>query len=452
MGKGENLIGQKFGKLTVLYRDEDRVSASGKKSVIWHCKCDCGNEVNVKAANLKRGSTKSCGCSQGFIQRSFKDRSGERYGRLLVLYRAPDYISPKGKHIVQWHCLCDCGKECIIGVNSLRNGKSASCGCLRKEITHNRLFEDLSGKQFGRLTVQARGDDHVSCSGERRVKWICKCECGNTILVTAHDLKSGHTLSCGCYKRDIITQCEELVGRKFGKLTVISRAPNYIRPNGQAAIMWHCKCECGGTCIVSSGHLKDGHTQSCGCNGGKFIDLTGQRFSKLTVMNRADDYINPGGQHTTMWHCKCDCGNEIDVAGTSLKTGATSSCGCYKQSKLELLVNNYFQANGYIINEDYVTQMRFDDLKGVGGGMLSYDFAYFEEGKIIYLIECQGNQHFEPVDYFGGEETFEIQKIHDRLKKNYAEEHGIKLLEIDYTLDTYEKVSAVLDKYIVYRQ
>lgn len=42
-------------------------------------------------------------------------------------------------------------------------------------------------------------------------------------------------------------------------------------------------------------------------------DLTGKRFSKLTVLYQADDYIEKSGKHRTRWHCRCDCGNEKDV-------------------------------------------------------------------------------------------------------------------------------------------
>lgn len=61
---------------------------------------------------------------------------------------------------------------------------------------------------------------------------------------------------------------------------------------------------------------------------GKFIDLTGKKFGHLTVLFRAK---NKGT--ATMWHCKCDCGNEVDVSGGHLKDGHTASCGCLKDYK-----------------------------------------------------------------------------------------------------------------------
>ncbi len=60
----------------------------------------------------------------------------------------------------------------------------------------------------------------------------------------------------------------DLIGRRFGMLTVIQRASP--KPYTQEAI-WLCKCDCGNTTEVTSGSLKRGDTKSCGCNKGKFV-------------------------------------------------------------------------------------------------------------------------------------------------------------------------------------
>ena len=66
-------------------------------------------------------------------------------------------------------------------------------------------------------------------------------------------------------------QCEDLVGRKFGRLEVVARAPDYIRNDGRKEVMWECRCSCGNpnTVIVMSGNLKRKNrgTKSCGCIG-----------------------------------------------------------------------------------------------------------------------------------------------------------------------------------------
>ena len=64
--------------------------------------------------------------------------------------------------------------------------------------------------------------------------------------------------------------------------------------------------------------------------GSNYIDLTGQRFGRLTVLGRADDHITAKGYKHVMWHCVCDCGNKKVVRGKSLRGGVTTSCGCFR--------------------------------------------------------------------------------------------------------------------------
>lgn len=63
-----------------------------------------------------------------------------------------------------------------------------------------------------------------------------------------------------------------------------------------------------------------------------FQDLTGQKFGKLLVIKRAEDYISPSGNRTPCWLCVCDCGNQKIVASASLKKG-TQSCGCIQRER-----------------------------------------------------------------------------------------------------------------------
>lgn len=61
----------------------------------------------------------------------------------------------------------------------------------------------------------------------------------------------------------------------------------------------------------------------------KFVDLTGQRFGRLTVIKRVE---NNGKK--VMWLCRCDCGNETTVFSGYLRNGDTKSCGCLSKDKL----------------------------------------------------------------------------------------------------------------------
>lgn len=62
---------------------------------------------------------------------------GQRFGRLLVIGEAKNYITPKGKEYTQWTCKCDCGKEVVVRATSLKSGDTTSCGCYMKEAVYN---------------------------------------------------------------------------------------------------------------------------------------------------------------------------------------------------------------------------------------------------------------------------------------------------------------------------
>lgn len=56
-----------------------------------------------------------------------------------------------------------------------------------------------------------------------------------------------------------------LIGQKFNRLLVIDKAEKYISPSGNKMNQWLCRCDCGNKIVVTTGHLKSGHTKSCGC-------------------------------------------------------------------------------------------------------------------------------------------------------------------------------------------
>jgi hypothetical protein len=111
-------------------------------------------------------------------------------------------------------------------------------------------FIDLSGQQFGRLTVV--GEAYRDRDG---VHWKCRCVCGNLQDVRGYQLRSGRTKSCGCLS------VLQLVGQKFGRLTVVGEAGR----NKYSWVLWRCRCVCGNEATVSTARLRSGKTASCGC-------------------------------------------------------------------------------------------------------------------------------------------------------------------------------------------
>ncbi|MBO5897533.1 MAG: hypothetical protein J6R04_00815 [Clostridia bacterium] len=453
-----DLTGMQFGHLTVLYRTDDYVSKSGYKKIRWHCSCQCGKEIDVTSDLLRKGKTQSCGCLQSKLTsaRSLEELTGQQFGRLTVISRADDYIEKNGGKRVRWRCLCECGNIKIVRAQTLKNGLTKSCGCLKKENTSLRCFKDIVGQHFGRWVVVKREQDYVSPSGYHRTQWLCKCSCGTERIVDASSLMGGRSISCGCYKAEITSKTTliDIINKRFGRLVVLERVEDHITSGGRQIPRYLCNCDCGNLHTATSSSLLSGSVKSCGClqqdvwkNPYNFNDLQGRKFGKWTVLERCDDALYRAGSRDTRWLCQCECGNYRSVLSNSLKNGKSLSCGCWKQSKLEMLVNQYLQSIGMILGMDYSQQSTYNDLVGINQGKLRFDFTIYEDGEILCFVECQGEQHYRPVKYFGGENKFEIQQYNDKMKVSYAENIGVPLIEIPYYANSYDEIVAILQSY-----
>lgn len=122
-----------------------------------------------------------------------------------MLEQAPSRITPGGQHKTYWKCQCDCGNVVEVPYTSLVRGNSHSCGCLRRSLS----TKPMIGKTFGELYVEAQAETkHYECNrGELR--YVCRCSCGNTTIVSGTSLRSGHTKTCG--------HCAEIDGTPVGK-------------------------------------------------------------------------------------------------------------------------------------------------------------------------------------------------------------------------------------------
>ena len=138
MQKARDLRNQTFGRLKAI-RPTDKRDASG--SVIWECKCSCGNPspVFVSSNNLLNGGTKSCGCLkiEKFVLSKKLNLTGQRFGRLVA-------IKPTEKRCqgsIVWECKCDCGEVVLVKGSSLTSGNTKSCGCLSRDVAKQRALD-----------------------------------------------------------------------------------------------------------------------------------------------------------------------------------------------------------------------------------------------------------------------------------------------------------------------
>ena len=272
--------------------------------------------------------------------------------------------------------------------------------------------------------------------------WYCICDCGNpeTIIISGDYLKRSECPSCGCeaYKNRVEKNRVNNIGQKFGRLIIKD-------------IIWDekpvkaiCKCDCGNDYVGIKAAIVAGKTQSCGClqseNTSKantkdwtnYIAESGVKFIR-------QDHMNDKGQW--IWECECPlCGNPFYELPAKVNNGHTTSCGCRIQSFGESCVKSILED----MDVEFQSQYIFDDCKNIY--VLRFDFGILYNDELIGLIEYDGKQHFEPIEYFGGESGFKRTQQRDKIKNAYCKAHNIPLLRLPYTLSI-EEVKVKIHEY-----
>jgi uncharacterized protein with PIN domain len=148
------------------------------------------------------------------------------------------------------------------------------------------------------------------------------------------------------------------------------------------------------------------------------------------------EYINSQTK-LLMKHNKCD--HEWYIVPDSFLCG--KRCPVCASSKGEKRVRKYLKYNNIIFEEQY----KFTDCKGIKR-VLPFDFAIFNNGKLLFLIEYQGKHHYESIKRFGGEENFKKTKYNDNIKYNYCLLNNIPLIYIPYW--EFNNIEDILDNYL----
>lgn len=155
----------------------------------------------------------------------------------------------------------------------------------------------------------------------------------------------------------------------------------------------------------------------------------------MSTVNESVEVLSEYCGNKSKVKCRCrKCGHEWSAMPINLLRGTACTSCC--SSKGEIKISEYLESNGIV----YQFQKRFEDLCGVGGKPMPYDF-YIES--INTLIEYQGEFH-DRKDRLQTDKEFEVRKIHDRIKREYALNNGFTYLEIWYYDDIEEKLNALL--------
>lgn len=416
--------GNKYGMVTVLSKAN---RPEGRVGSFWNVRCECGKEWVVERTKLSCGQ-KSCFECNILIRNKAKTEKniGKKFGYLTIVQPLDEYAGeaqPKRLYL----CRCVCGNDVKCTLTSL-NAYKESCGCmdyLKPSNNYKPQYMSLIGKRFGCFIVVDKGREWF-----RSV--LCKCDCGYVMSIKMSALLKNAIPECRACKKERERRSfeKEFVGSRFGSLTALEPLPKE-----KFGWRWNCRCDCGNELVVLENNLKKGNSTRCPDCKAKIVgeqqikDLSGQKFGMLTVLSRAEK----NGSGNYCWACKCDCGEETIVCSSNLLTGHTLSCGC-AISTGEVLLSKALRKNKI----KFVKQKKFDGC--VDKGVLRFDFYLPDYG---WCIECNGHQHYRPVEWFGGEEQFDTQKRRDKIKSDFCKSNFIPLIRIHYS--DYKEMDRVAD-------
>ncbi len=164
--------------------------------------------------------------------------------------------------------------------------------------------------RFDRPALRQIAGDSARGNPSGYALWRCRCACGREIVVESRRLRRGSIKDCGCGNKCQMRR--DLTGRVFGQVTALEPT---ARRTEDGDVIWKCRCGCGKEFEASSRKLLRGSVKDCGCKLNLTQKWIGRRFGDLTVVA-----FEGKKDHRNMWRCRCDCGNEVVVRESCLKT------------------------------------------------------------------------------------------------------------------------------------
>lgn len=295
-----DLAGQTFGDLTVIKLSDRRGHGN---TLLWECKCTCGNTIYVQGYSLIHGHYKSCGCKrdekrdQAVKKHIENDKvDGTRKSALNTKVYKNNKSGVKGvrynEQRKKWTAHIGFkGKQINLGYyedkkDAIKARKQAE-EKYHKPILENKKERkklDMLGERYGKLTVVKE----VEKKHNKR-RFICKCECGNEIVAYMGNLRSGTTRSCGCLQAEKASDMAlDLTGQKRGMLTAYKNTGK----TKYGSYVWLFKCDCG--CMTKMTTSEFGNIQSCGClrnnKDQEIIEYNGYKWLASNVRVSQEDF------------------------------------------------------------------------------------------------------------------------------------------------------------------
>lgn len=475
--KKDNLIGQKFGRLTVIELDvkksNDFRDKNNRSKLFWLCKCDCGSEkvVSISTDSLKNGTTKSCGClsdenkrNNGLnkikkgISLSFYDWCLENNHKdYLELWdyklneKSPQEVACKSNKKYYFKCLKGLHESELKTLDKFTL-KSYNLSCNKCNSLAQFGIDKYGDDFFNRYWSKNNKLSPWDISKSSKTKILINCI--NTNYHGEYETYATiFTKGCGCpYCSSLKVHPKDSFARYHIDNTDVNFLEKYWDYNKNKISPWELsvmsdkkifiKCQqksYHGSYEIATKQLSKGNRCGfCTARKGKVheYDSLGYLFpDTLNIWsnkNKKSPFeYSPNSGFKVYWKCENEIHNEY-FRSIDSSNKLNFRCPECSTSFGEQKISNYLSLN----NIKYMPQKEFDNLLGISNGNLKFDF-YLELNNIKYAIEYDGIQHYEPVDFEGlgiehAKEKFEILKQHDKLKNKYCKNNKIKLIRIPY--------------------
>ena len=348
----------------------------------------------------------------------------------------PDYIPNQIEHnssyIVNWICSKGHRWKCEVVARTIFNLNCPICNPADSELP--------VGTKYGVLTIIGSFLNEQRC-------YICKCKCGKELRLTQFDfLRTKHRY------------CTNGISEKSLKEKQFDCEIRKVPYSEEEELKKYC-----GLAIEELNKKRIARK----VNGARIpstdynTDYTGTIFESIEYLDCVNEHCEIPKQNRDLrskapydyivykqYNSRCYlCGKEKPILGLDYYKNPFVGekyilCKCHKISGFQLEANKVLFDN--CVN--YRVEYSFPDLLGVWGvNELRFDFAVFnDDGTIKCLIECQGNQHKEPVEKFGGKRQLGFQKTNDEAKRKYCQRNGIELIEIEYEDRGYDEIKEIL--------
>lgn len=291
----------------------------------------------------------------------------------------------------------------------------------RRKLNLSKLYD----KKYVKKYLEEKGCRLISEYSGPHSKIDVLCGCGRIFTTRFHTILKEKTKCDVCTGRHMDYRYVKEFVESFGCELI---STEYINSNTKIDI----KCECGNIFQTTFGKFKNRNKRKCNkCSIGRKNNdrLTLEEVNDFLSKNQLvsiSDYVNSSSPITV----RCRCGRNYTTNFNKIKNGGRIVCpACTKgRSKIEVIVKDYLER----ISVDYLEQYKFKDLKSKPNVYYRFDFAIMDKGKVLCLIELDGEQHYKPIDRWGGAEYLKNIKENDSVKEKYCIDHNIKLFRMPY--------------------